>query len=100
MDKNKVLAGILIGVIGLSLLTHAEHEPHVEPRSPLENIMIPSSYMTISGTATSSSEMFNDGLQSVWNSGGKPSNCLMGAFQKRKVDSFTSNVKNVNAFGD
>ena len=55
----------------------------------------------ITGTGTESQPLtetlWNDGLQTVWNAGGKPSNCLMGAFQKRKVDAFTSNTKNVNA---
>ena len=55
----------------------------------------------ITGTGTESQPLtetlFNDGLQAVWNAGGKPSNCLMGAFQKRKIDAFTSNTKNVNA---
>ena len=58
--------------------------------------------MTGTATSTGSNEplteaVFNDALQLVWKSGGKPSNCLMGAFQKRKIDGFTSNVKNVNA---
>ena len=55
----------------------------------------------VTGTGTESQPLtetlFNDGLQLVWNAGGKPSNCLMGAFQKRKIDAFTSNTKNVNA---
>lgn len=58
----------------------------------------------MTGTATSSGSnepllerVFNDALQLVWNAGGKPSNCMMGAFQKRQIDGFTSNVKNVNA---
>lgn len=58
----------------------------------------------MTGTATSvgsneplTEDVFNRALQLVWNTGGKPSNCLMGAFQKRKIDAFTTNVKNVNA---
>ena len=55
----------------------------------------------VTGTGTESQPLtetlFNDGLQKVWNEGGKPSNCIMGAFQKRKIDAFTSNTKNVNA---
>lgn len=55
----------------------------------------------ITGTGTESQPLtetlFNDGLQAVWKKGGKPSNCLMGAFQKRKIDGFTTNTKNINA---
>lgn len=55
----------------------------------------------ITGTGTESQPLtetlFNDGLQAVWKKGGKPSNCLMGAFQKRKIDAFTTNTKNINA---
>lgn len=33
-----------------------------------------------SGTSYSFDSGYDDGLQAVWNAGGKPSNCLMGAF--------------------
>lgn len=58
----------------------------------------------MTGTATSSGsneplteDVFNRALKLIWKAGGKPSNALMGAFQKGKIDAFTSNVKNVNA---
>jgi len=41
--------------------------------------------------------MLTDNLQLIWAAGGKPSNALMGAFQKRKIDAFTTNTRNINA---
>lgn len=53
------------------------------------------------GTATTNEAltetMLNDNLQLVWAAGGHPSTILAGAFQKRAISGFTSNVKNVSA---
>lgn len=53
-------------------------------------------------TATASTEdltetRYNDNLQLIWAQGGEPSYTLVGAYQKRKITGFTSNVKNINA---
>lgn len=56
---------------------------------------------TITGTGTENQPLtqtlLDDGLQACWKAGGKPSNCIMGSFQKRKIDAFTTNTRNVNA---
>jgi hypothetical protein len=53
-------------------------------------------------TATASTEdltetKFNDNLALIWAQGGKPSNTLVGAYQKRRIDSFTTNTRNIMA---
>ena len=53
-------------------------------------------------TATASTEdltetRYNDNLQLIWAQGGEPSYTLVGAYQKRRITSFSSNVKNINA---
>ncbi len=53
------------------------------------------------GTGTGSEplteSMVNDNLQLIWSQGGKPSNVIVGAFQKRKFDSFTTNTRDIAA---
>lgn len=50
-----------------------------------------------SGTAEISEELLLDSLQDLWAAGGKPSTVLCGAFQKRTMSAFTTNVKNTMA---
>jgi hypothetical protein len=42
---------------------------------------------------TLTEDILNDGLQSVWASGGFPSTLLVGAFQKRTISAFTTNTR-------
>jgi len=41
--------------------------------------------------------LLNTNLELIWADGGKPSNVLVGAFQKRQIDSFTTNTRDINA---
>lgn len=41
--------------------------------------------------------LYNDNLALIWAQGGKPSNTLVGAYQKRRIDSFTTNTRNIMA---
>jgi hypothetical protein len=58
-------------------------------------------FVSASGSKTSGSAtgvqlteaLLNDNLQAIWAAGGKPSNVLCGAYQKRKISSFTTNTR-------
>ena len=56
---------------------------------------------TVSGTGTENQPLtqtlLDDCLQAIWKEGGKPSNAIMGSFQKRKIDNFSVNTRNINA---
>ncbi|MEE8382214.1 MAG: DUF5309 family protein [Thermodesulfobacteriota bacterium] len=41
--------------------------------------------------------MLNDALSDIWAAGGKPSNILVGGFNKRKISNFSTNTRNVAA---
>lgn len=41
--------------------------------------------------------LLNDNLALVWAQGGKPSNTLVGSYQKRRIDTFTTNTRNIMA---
>jgi len=48
---------------------------------------------TDASAAAITEDMFLDSLQSMWVSGGKPSSAICGAFQKRSMSAFTTNLK-------
>lgn len=52
---------------------------------------------TGTGNEILTESMLLDNLQLIWAAGGKPSNSIMGSFQKRKIDGFTTNTRNINA---
>jgi hypothetical protein len=54
---------------------------------------------TGTGSSALTETMLTDNLQLVWAQGGTPSNLICGAFQKRKIDAFTTNTRNVDASG-
>lgn len=63
-----------------------------------------STNMTTGTTATAASAgsalteaLLNDNLALIWAQGGQPSNILCGAFQKRKIDAFTTNTRDIMA---
>lgn len=52
---------------------------------------------TGTGSETLTETMLNDALQTVWNSGGRPDSLWVNGWQKRKISSFSTNTRNVNA---
>lgn len=53
---------------------------------------------TGTGTEALTEDMFNDALQKVWDTGGRPDAVYANSFQKRKISSFTANnTRNVEA---
>lgn len=48
---------------------------------------------TGTGDEALTESMFNDNLQLIWAQGGRPTTTLCGAFQKRKISSFTTNTR-------
>jgi len=52
---------------------------------------------TGTGNEALTEEMLNDNLQLIWARGGRPSNVLSGAFQKRTISGFTTNTRDIAA---
>lgn len=53
---------------------------------------------TASATTVDLNEtLLNDNLALIWAQGGKPSNAIVGSYQKRRIDSFTTNTRNIMA---
>lgn len=52
---------------------------------------------TGTGNEVLTESMLNDNLQLIWAEGGKPQTVLCGGFQKRKIDAFTTNTRQVEA---
>lgn len=49
------------------------------------------------GTQNLTESLLNDNLQLIWAQGGTPRNTLVGAYQKRIIDAFTTNTRQVDA---
>lgn len=52
---------------------------------------------TGTGSSALTETLLNDNLQLIWAQGGTPRNVLCGAYQKRKIDAFTTNTRNMAA---
>jgi len=53
--------------------------------------------VTAAAAAALTETMLNDNLALIWAQGGRPANVLCSAFQKRKMDAFTTNNREINA---
>jgi len=52
---------------------------------------------TGTGNEVLTESMLNDALQAMWADGGRPSTILVGSFQKRKIDAFSTNTRDISA---
>lgn len=52
---------------------------------------------TGTGSEALTETMYNDLLQTIWNSGGRPDTTYVNGFQKRKISAFSTNTRNVAA---